>query len=124
MATVVPTCSITKKKRTSASGRSRPLARAKSFCVTLRWPSLETGRNSVTPCTRPRTIDSSQSIRSSVGGSRGRDGPIAPQFRPGEEDVADAAVDRQDDRPPRQRVAADPGRRRHRCPPEAEQDGG
>ena len=44
------------------AGLFTPVNQAKRFCVSSRWPSLETGKNSVIPCTTPRTSDSSHSI--------------------------------------------------------------
>ena len=50
------------KNRFSCPLRDWPVSQANAFCVIVRWPSLETGRNSVMPCTTPRISDSSHSI--------------------------------------------------------------
>ena len=44
----VPRCSSTSKKRWSS-----PAERANRFCSMARWPELDMGRNSATPCTMP-----------------------------------------------------------------------
>ncbi len=50
------------KNSFSAGEDDRPVACSNPSAVMARWPSLEIGRNSVKPCTRPRQSDSIQSI--------------------------------------------------------------
>src|SRR6266550_1515799 len=87
---------------------------SKIMFVSVRCPSLETGRNSVNPCTPPRTSDSSHSIGLLVVSCEGscagcRSVRRDPAAEPGDrhEDVPDPAVDRQADGQPGQGVAGD-----------------
>ena len=50
------------KNRFSCPLREWPVSQANACCVITRWPSLETGRNSVMPWTTPRISDSIHSI--------------------------------------------------------------
>ena len=52
MDTSVPRCSSTSKNRCPSSAVVMP----KRSCSIARCPELEMGRNSATPCTRPRMI--------------------------------------------------------------------